>query len=77
MISKEAFAEAWNLVCKKQEVKKFTLSAAAIVCILILAGIHGVAQDEHALHEVYQAQALGQNTQVGQTFSVTVHIDEY
>jgi hypothetical protein len=77
MISKKVFSVVWNLVSKKQDVKKFALGAAAIVCVLLLSGIHGVAQDEHALHEVYQAQAMGQNTQVVQTFSVTVHVDEY
>ena len=77
MISKEVFSAVWNLVSKKEHGKKFTLGAAAIVWVLLLSGIHGVAQDEQALHEVYQAQAMGQNTQVGQTFNVTVHIDEY
>ena len=77
MISKEVFNALWNLVSEKRGIKKFTLAAAAIVCVLLLSGIHGAAQDENALHEVYQAQAMGQNTQAGQTFNVTVHIDEY
>src|ERR1700733_4125822 len=77
MISKKIFSAVWILVSKKGFVKKFTLSAAAIICVLILSGIRGAAQDENALHEVYQAQAMGQNTQIGQTFNVTVHIDEY
>jgi len=29
------------------------------------------------LHEEYQAQAMGQGTQMGQNFNVTVHIEEY
>jgi hypothetical protein len=77
MISKEFFSAVWNFVSKMEHVKKFTLGAAAIVCVLLLSGIQGVAQDEQALHEVYQAQAVGQSTQAGQTFNVTVHIDEY
>jgi hypothetical protein len=77
MISKKVFSAVSGLVSKKGFVKKFTLDAAAIVCILLLSGIRGAAQDEHALHEVYQAQAMGQNTQAGQTFNVTVHTDEY
>ena len=77
MISKEFFSAVWNFVSKMEHVKKFTLGAAAIVCVLLLSGIQGVAQDEQALHEVCQAQAMGQNTQAGQTFNVTVHIDEY
>jgi hypothetical protein len=56
---------------------RFTLPKALVLGILLLCGFRSAAQDEHALHEVYQAQAMGQNTQVGQTFNVTVHIDEY
>jgi hypothetical protein len=77
MISKEVFSTIWNLVSKKKFIKKFTQGAAAMVCVLLLSGINGATQDENALHEVYQAQAMGQNAQVGQTFNVTVHIDEY
>src|ERR1035438_6128368 len=77
MISKKVFSAVSGLVSKKGFVKKFTLGAAAIACLLLFSGIRGAAQDEHALHEVYQAQAMGQNTQAGQTFNVTVHIDEY
>jgi hypothetical protein len=77
MISKEELKVVWNLVGKKVLGKKFRLGAATVVCVLLLSGIHGIAQDEHALHEVYQAEAMGQNTQAGQTFNVTVHIDEY
>jgi hypothetical protein len=67
----------WNLADIRKYLENVILSAAAIVCILVLMGIRCAAQDEHALHEVYQAQAMGQNTQVAQTFNVTVHIDEY
>jgi hypothetical protein len=77
MISKEVFGTVWNSVSKAKFVRKFPLGVAAIVCVFLLSGIQSVAQDEHALHEVYQAQAIGQNTQTGQTFNVTVHIDEY
>src|SRR6202158_3091849 len=77
MNSQEVFSAVWNLVSKKEHGKKFSQGAAAIVCVFLLSGIHIVAQDEHALHEVYQAQAIGQNTQAGQTFNVTIHIDEY
>ena len=67
----------WNLVHVRKRLEKVSLSSAAVVCVFLLSGIQCVAQDEHALHEVYQAQAMGQNTQAGQTFNVTVHIDEY
>jgi len=56
---------------------RFSLAKAIVLGFLLLCGFRSAAQDEHALHEVYQAQATGQNTQVGQTFNVTVHIDEY
>jgi hypothetical protein len=29
------------------------------------------------LHETYQAQAMGQGTQLGQSFGVTIHIEQY
>jgi len=66
-----------NFAREKQNVKKLLFAASALVCVLFLAGPRGVAQDEHALHEVYQAQATGENTEAGQTFNVTIHIDEY
>jgi hypothetical protein len=77
MIIKEVFSSVWNFVSKREHGKKLSLGAAAIVCVLLLSGIHGVAQNKQARHEVYQAQAMGQNTQAGQTFNVTVNIDEY
>jgi len=71
--SKKAFIGA----SKRIKEGRFSLAKAIVVGILLLCGFRSVAQDEHALHEVYQAQATGQNTQAGQTFNVTVHIDEY
>jgi len=66
-----------SLVHIRKHLEKISLSVTAVVCVFLLSAIHCVAQDEHALHEVYEAQAMGQNTQAGQTFNVTVHIDEY
>jgi hypothetical protein len=77
MTSKQTFGAVRNLVSSNENKKQFILGVAAIICVLLLSLIHGLAQDEQALHEVYQAQATGQNTQAGQTFNVTVHIDEY
>ncbi len=54
----------------------FTSTAVAIVCLLMLGGLQSVAQDQ-PLREEYQAQAMGQGTQLGQTFNVTIHIEEY
>jgi len=66
-----------KLIHIQKHLSSISITAIAVVCVFLLSGIRCVAQDEHALHEVYQAQAMGQNTQAAQTFSVTVHIDEY
>ncbi len=55
---------------------EFTSTAVAIVCLLMLGGLQSVAQDQ-PLREEYQAQAMGQGTQLGQTFNVTIQIEEY
>jgi len=52
-------------------------TAIAIVGMLLLTGLHSLAADDQRLNEVYQAQAMGQNTQVGKTFNVTIRITEY
>ena len=72
MIMKKSIIGALNLIKPG-----LGLATALVLGILLLSGLRIAAQDEHALHEVYQAQATGQSTQVGQTFNVTVHIDEY
>jgi hypothetical protein len=61
-----------------KNVKSFSLMSAAVVVagISLLTGPWSVAQDK-PLREVYQAQAMGQSTQMGQTFNVTIHIEEY
>jgi hypothetical protein len=48
------------------------------VCLLALALVtfYSKAQDKPKPEE-YQAQAMGQGTQLGQTFNVTVRIEEY
>jgi hypothetical protein len=50
--------------------------ALAFVGFLLLTGLRSAAEDTN-LREVYQAQAMGQLTQVGKTFNVTVRIQEY
>ena len=37
--------------------------------------LRGAAREN--LHEEYQAQAMGQGTQLGQNFNVTVHLEQY
>jgi hypothetical protein len=50
------------------------LAVASVFCFQIVD--HSLAQ-EQMLHEEYQAQAMGQGTQMGQNFNVTIHIEEY
>ena len=47
------------------------------MCLLALVGFRVAAQDDKPLREVYQANAMGQGTQLGRTFSVTVNIERY
>jgi hypothetical protein len=51
--------------------------AVAIVCLAVLAASYGAAQDDKPVNETYQAQAMGQGTQLGQTFNVTINIERY
>ena len=52
--------------------------AVTIACLLVaLAGSRGAAQEDKPIREVYQAQAMGQGTQLGQNFSVTINIEQY
>jgi hypothetical protein len=44
----------------------------SFLTVLLLAGTFGYAQGE-----IFQAQAMGQGTQMGQTFSITMNIDAY
>jgi len=37
----------------------------------------GAAQEDKPIGEVYQAQAMGQSTQLGKTFNVTINIERY
>jgi hypothetical protein len=49
----------------------------AIACLVALVGARGAAQEDKPVREVYQAQAMGQGTQLGRTFNVTVNIEQY
>ena len=55
-----------------QNTKKLILAAATVVGLALFL----LAQDKPR-REVFQAQAMGQSTQLGRTFNVTVHITEY
>jgi hypothetical protein len=49
----------------------------AILCLIAIASFGRAAQEEKPVPEVYQAQAMGQSTQLGQTFNVTINIERY
>jgi hypothetical protein len=56
------------------------MSLAGIVataCFVALVSFNSAAQEEQRVREVYQAQAMGQGTQLGQTFNVTINIERY
>jgi hypothetical protein len=61
-----------------KNIKKISLISAALALVgfLLLTGLRSAAEDTN-LREVYQAQAMGQLTQVGKTFNVTIRIQEY
>ena len=52
-------------------------AAVAVACLVALVGSHGAAQEEKPTREVYQAQAMGQGTQLGKNFNVTINIEQY
>jgi hypothetical protein len=63
---------------KMQKTNKLILpiTSVAALALFLLASFSSVAQDKPK-REVYQAQAMGQSTQMGKTFNVTVNIAEY
>ena len=51
--------------------------ALAIASLVVLITFDSVAQDDKPIREVYQAQAMGQSTQMGQDFNVTIIVERY
>ena len=58
-------------------IKMRLAGAVAIACFVGLMSFNSAAQEEQRVREVYQAQAMGQNTQSGKTFNVTINIERY
>ncbi len=52
-------------------------AAVAIACLLGILSFDSAAQEDKPMREVYQAQAMGQLTQMGKTFNVTINIQRY
>jgi hypothetical protein len=65
--------------CDMQKVMNIgpKFGAAAIACLLALVTSRGAAQEDKPIREVYQAQAMGQGTQLGKNFNVTINIERY
>jgi hypothetical protein len=61
-----------------QNAEKSILAVAGVagIALLLLASLRSQAQDKPK-REVFQAQAMGQGTQMGRSFNVTVNIAEY
>jgi len=51
--------------------------AVAIACLVVVVSFESAAQEDKPIREVYQAQAMGQSTQMGKTFNVTINIERY
>jgi len=60
----------------KEKKTNFTISLIAVVALLLLVG-SSLAQEKDHKREYIQAQAMGESTQLGRSFAVTVIIDEY
>jgi hypothetical protein len=63
------------------KLKKIVAVVTVLVvgCLAALAGFRNAAQaqEEKPAHEVYQAQAMGTETQLGRLFDVNINIDQY
>jgi hypothetical protein len=60
--------------------KKIRMPIVGVAIASLALGLFALqssGQEERMRPEEYQAQAMGQGTQMGQTFNVTVHIEEY
>jgi hypothetical protein len=61
---------------RKHLQRTFAIAAVVIAGILVSGSIDNNAQDK-SKRETFQAQAMGESTQLGQSFNVTVIIEEY
>jgi len=52
-------------------------AVVALACLVGLTTFRTAAQEGTKAGEVYQAQAMGQGTQLGKIFDVNIHIDQY
>ena len=62
-----------------QKVLKINRTSAtmAIACLILMVSVDSAAQEDKPTREVFQAQAMGQSTQMGKTFNVTLNIERY
>jgi hypothetical protein len=52
-------------------------AAMAIAWLVLIVSVDSAAQEDKPTREVYQAQAMGQSTQMGKNFNVTLNIERY
>jgi len=60
-----------------KNIKVSVLGVAIASLALGLFALESAGQQENMRPEEYQAQAMGEGTQLGQSFNVTIHIEEY
>ena len=60
-----------------REKSKFTFAFLAVVILVLLMDGNNFAQDPKPKRQTIQAQAMGESTQLGQNFAVTLIIEEY
>ena len=49
----------------------------AIASLVLVMSVDSAAQEDKPVREVYQAQAMGQSTQMGKTFNATINVERY
>src|ERR1700693_1509390 len=54
-----------------------TTAAMAIACLVLMGSVDSAAQEDKLTREVFQAQALGQSTQMRKTFNATINVERY
>jgi hypothetical protein len=54
-----------------------SFGAVAIAYLVLMAAQDSSAQEDKPKREVFQAQAMGQSTQLGKTFNVTINVQQY
>ena len=62
---------------RKLDKSMLAIAVVAIISLVLLPSTGSTAQEDSPKHEVFQATAMGQSTQLGRVFSVNIMIKEY